>query len=392
MRKMFHCPIFAPSFSIYSKKKMIRFMRSLAQGVVLGACALCVASCGDASKKEGAGQMPMTYKLMTVQPTSKAFTTTYSAAVRGRYDASILPQVSGTIWKVMVKEGQTVRKGQSLFVIDQVPYVAALNTAKANVEVAKAQLATAELNYNSNKELYNQKVVSAYTLQTAENQYLTAKAQLAQANAALVNAQNNVAYTEVKSPSDGVVGAIPMREGTLVSPSMGKALTTVSDNKEVYVYFSMTENQLLSLIRQHGSAEAAASSMPAVQLQLNDGSMYEAEGKIESISGVIDKQTGTVSVRALFPNEKGFLRSGATASVVVPDQYENCFVIPQAATVQLQDQILVYKVVEGKAVSAIIKVAPTDDGREYVVLSGLNAGDEIVAEGAGLIREGTQVK
>lgn len=371
---------------------MRRFMRNWAQGMVLGACALCMASCGDASKKEGAGQMPMTYKLMTVQPTNKAFTTTYSAAVRGRYDASILPQVSGTIWKVMVKEGQMVRKGQSLFVIDQVPYMAALNTAKANVEVAKAQLATAELNYNSNKELYNQKVVSAYTLQTAENQYLTAKAQLAQANAALVNAQNNIAYTEVKSPSDGVVGAIPMREGTLVSPSMGKALTTVSDNKEVYVYFSMTENQLLSLIRKHGSAEAAASSMPAVQLQLNDGSMYEAEGKIESISGVIDKQTGTVSVRALFPNENGFLRSGATASVVIPDQYENCFVIPQAATVQLQDQILVYKVVEGKAVSAIIKVAPTDDGREYVVLSGLNAGDEIVAEGAGLIREGTQVK
>lgn len=389
---MFHCSIFAPSFSIFSKKMMRRFMRNWAQGVVLGACALCMASCGDASKKEGAGQMPMTYKLMTVQPTNKAFTTTYSAAVRGRYDASILPQVSGTIWKVMVKEGQMVRKGQSLFVIDQVPYMAALNTAKANVEVAKAQLATAELNYNSNKELYNQKVVSAYTLQTAENQYLTAKAQLAQANAALVNAQNNIAYTEVKSPSDGVVGAIPMREGTLVSPSMGKALTTVSDNKEVYVYFSMTENQLLSLIRKHGSAEAAASSMPAVQLQLNDGSMYEAEGKIESISGVIDKQTGTVSVRALFPNENGFLRSGATASVVIPDQYENCFVIPQTATVQLQDQILVYKVVEGKAVSAIIKVAPTDDGREYVVLSGLNAGDEIVAEGAGLIREGTQVK
>lgn len=372
---------------------MIRIMRNWAQGMVLAACALCMASCGDASKQSGAaGQMPMTYKLMTVQPTSKAFTTTYSAAVRGRYDASILPQVSGTIWKVMVKEGQTVRKGQSLFVIDQVPYQAALNTAKANVEVAKAQLATAELNYNSNKELYNQKVVSAYTLQTAENQYLTAKAQLAQANASLVNAQNNIAYTEVKSPSDGVVGAIPMREGTLVSPSMGKALTTVSDNKEVYVYFSMTENQLLSLIRQHGSAEAAASSMPAVQLQLNDGSIYEAEGKIESISGVIDKQTGTVSVRALFPNEKGFLRSGATASVIVPDQYDNCFVIPQAATVQLQDQILVYKVVDGKAVSAIIKVAPTDDGREYVVLSGLNAGDEIVAEGAGLIREGTQVK
>lgn len=369
---------------------MIRMKKNWVRLMAIAGCAICLASCKNAP--DAAVQMPMTYKLMTVEQTNKAFNTSYSAAVRGRYDASILPQVSGTIWKVMVKEGQRVHKGQSLFVIDQVPYRAALNTATANVEVAKAALATAELNYNSNKELYAQKVVSAFTLQTAENQYLTAKAQLAQANASLVNAQNNLAYTEVKSPSDGVVGAIPMREGVLVSPSMGKALTTVSDNKEVFVYFSMTENQLLSLIRQHGTAEAAAKSMPEVELLLNDGTIYDAKGRIESISGVIDRQTGTVSVRALFPNEKGILRSGATAAVIVPDMYQNCIVIPQAATVQLQDQYLVYKVVDGKAVSTIVKVAPTDDGREYVILSGLNPGDEIVAEGAGLIREGTQVK
>lgn len=337
-------------------------------------------------------QMTGSYATMTVATSDKEFTTSYSATVRGRYDANIVPQVSGTIWKVMVKEGQHVRKGQSLFIIDQVPYQAALNTAIANVEVAKASLATAELSYNSNKELYAQKVVSAYTLQTAENQYLTAKAQLAQAKAQEVNARNNMAYTEVKSPSDGVVGALPMREGTLVSPSMGKALTTVSDNNEVYVYFSMTENQLLAMTRQYGSTEEAVKNMPEVQLQLNDGSMYELKGRIESISGVIDRQTGTVSVRALFPNQGGILRSGATAAVIVPDVYKNCIVIPQAATVQMQDKTLVYKVVDGKAVSALITIAPTDDGREYVVLDGLKPGEEIISEGAGLVREGTPVK
>lgn len=353
-------------------------------------CAVCLASCKQAP--DAGAMMKPTYAIMKTEASNKAFNTSYSATVRGRYDAAILPQVSGTIWKVMVREGQHVRKGQSLFVIDQVPYRAALNTAEANVEVAKAQLATAELAYNSNKELYAQKVVSAYTLQTAENQYLTAKAQLAQSEAQAVNARNNLAYTEVKSPSDGVVGAIPMREGVLVSPSMGTALTTVSDNKEVYVYFSMTENQLLAMTRKYGSTEEMVKNMPEVQLQLNDGSMYEHNGRIESISGVIDRATGTVSVRAQFPNEQGILRSGATVAVVVPDQYTDVIVIPQAATVQLQDQVLVYKVVDGKAVSNIIKVAPTDDGREYVVLSGLTPGDEIVAEGAGLIREGTQVK
>ena len=359
------------------------------QLVALIGCTMWMTSC---KQQAGAGQIQASYATMTVAKTDKEFANSYSATVRGRYDAAIMPQVSGTIWKVMVKEGQRVNKGQSLFIIDQVPYKAALNTAMANVEVAQAALATAELSYNSNKELYAQKVVSAYTLQTAENQYLTAKAQLAQAKAQEVNARNNMAYTEVKSPSDGVVGALPMREGTLVGPSMGKALTTVSDNKDVYVYFSMTENQLLSLTRQYGSTDEAVKNMPEVQLQLNDGSMYEAKGRIESISGVIDRQTGSVSVRAIFPNEKGILRSGATAAVVVPDVYKDCIVIPQAATFQLQDKTLVYKVVDGKAASAIVTVAPSEDGREYVVLEGLNPGDEIISEGAGLVREGTQVK
>lgn len=369
---------------------MMRIENNWVRLMTVVGCAVCLASCKQAP--DAGAMMKPTYAIMKTEVSNKEFTTSYSATVRGRYDAAILPQVSGTIWKVMVREGQHVRKGQSLFVIDQVPYRAALNTAEANVEVAKASLATAELAYNSNKELYAQKVVSAYTLQTAENQYLTAKAQLAQSEAQAVNARNNLAYTEVKSPSDGVVGAIPMREGVLVSPSMGAALTTVSDNKDVYVYFSMTENQLLTMTRKYGSTEEMVKNMPEVQLQLNDGSMYEHNGRIESISGVIDRATGTVSVRAQFPNEQGILRSGATVAVVIPDQYNDVIVIPQAATVQLQDQVLVYKVVDGKAVSNIVKVAPTDDGREYVVLSGLTPGDEIVAEGAGLIREGTQVK
>lgn len=240
--------------------------------------------------------------------------------------------------------------------------------------------------------MFKQKVVSDYNLQTSRNSYLTAKAQLAQAKAQEVNARNDLSYTEVKSPSDGVVGMLPYRVGALVSPSIAEPLTTVSDNSNMYVYFSMTENQLLALARQYGSINQAIETMPEIQLQLNDQSIYEEKGRIESISGVIDKETGTVGVRAVFPNKSGLLHSGFSGNILMPSSYKDCIVIPQGATVQLQDKILAYKVVDSKAVSTLIKVAPVDDGREYVVLDGLKAGDEIVSEGAGMLREGTQVK
>ena len=336
--------------------------------------------------------MKPSYATMKVEATDKELSTSYSATIRGRQDIDIYPQVSGTIEKLCVTEGQKVRRGQLLFIIDQVPYKAALKTAVANVEAARAALATAALTYNSNKELYAQKVVSEFSLKTAENAYLTAKAQLSQAEAQEISARNNLSYTEVKSPSDGVVGALPYRVGALVSASLPQPLTTVSDNSDMYVYFSMTENQLLALTRQYGSMDEALKNMPAAELRLNDNSVYDKKGTIESISGVIDRQTGTVVARVVFPNESRLLHSGASGTVVVPTTYKNCIVIPQEATVQLQDKTVVYKVVDGKAVSALITVAGINDGREYVVLDGLEVGDEIVSTGAGLLREGTQVK
>ena len=362
-------------------KKWIRLI-----GIV--GCTVWMASCKQATD---AGVKP-SYAIMEVKAADKELSTSYSATIRGRQDIDIYPQVSGTIEKLCVTEGQTVRRGQLLFVIDQIPYRAALKTAVANVEAARAAMATAELTYNSNKELYAQKVVSEFSLKTAENTYLTAKAQLTQAEAQEVNARNNLSYTEVKSPSDGVVGALPYRVGALVGANLPYPLTTVSDNSDMYVYFSMTENQLLALTRQYGSMDEALKNMPEVELILNDNSVYNKKGVIESISGVIDRQTGTVMARVVFPNESRLLHSGASGTVVVPSIYKDCIAIPQGATVQMQDKVVVYKVVDGKAVSTLITVAGISDGREYVVLSGLQSGDEIISEGAGLIREGTVVK
>lgn len=352
-------------------------------------CVMSFTACGQ---KEQPQQQAGKYETMKVAKANKELTTTYSATIRGRQDIDIYPQVSGTIQRLCVEEGDKVKKGQTLFIIDQVPYKAALNTALAGVESTEAALATAKLTYDSNKELYAQKVVSDYTLNTSKNGYMTAKAALAQAKAQEVNARNNLSYTVVKSPGDGVVGTLPYRVGTLVSPSMPQPLTTISDNSQMYVYFSMTENQVLQLVRQYGTLDKAIAQMPDVRLQLNDGTTYEETGRVKTISGVIDRQTGAVSVRAEFPNKSRLLHSGATGSVLIPSSYKGCIVIPQEATVKQQDKILVYKVVDGKAVSTLVKVADVNDGRTYIVTGGLSVGDEIVAKGAGLVREGTQVK
>lgn len=351
------------------------------------ACSLVVVSCGQQQMTQGSSQ----YEVLTVATSDREIPSTFSATIRGRQDIDIYPQVSGTISQLCVTEGQNVRKGQTLFIIDQVPYKAALQTAEANVQAAKAAVATAQLTYDSKKELFAKNVVSQYDLSTANNTLLSAQAQLAQANAQYVNADNNLSYTVVKAPTNGVVGTLPFRVGALVSPSIPMPLTTVSDNSEMYVYFSMTENQLLNLTRQYGSIDNTLKNMPGVQLMLNDGSMYDQPGRVESISGVIDTSTGSVSLRAAFPNKNGLLHSGSAGNIVMPNLYQDAIVIPQGTTFDIQNKIFVYKVVDGLAKSAPIEVEKISNGMEYVVKSGLTAGDVIVAEGVGLMREGTPI-
>lgn len=346
-----------------------------------------------ACQETPAVQQEAEYAVMKVGPQDKVLTSTYSATIRGRQDIDIFPQVSGTLTRLCVAEGEEVRKGQVLFVIDQVPFRAALNTATANVQAARAGVATAELNYESAKELYAKKVISAHQLKTTENGYLTAKAGLAQAEAQEVNARNSLSYTEVKSPADGVVGMLPYRVGALVSPAgMPQPLTTVSDNSDMYVYFSMTENQLMSLTRQYGSKKEVLKNMPEVQLQLNDGSVYAEKGRVESISGVVDRSTGTAGLRAVFSNKNGLLYSGTSGNVLLPNPRTGVIVIPQNLTFEIQDKTYVYKVVDGKASASPVVVSRVNGGQEYIVESGLQAGDVIVAEGVGLLREGTPIK
>lgn len=350
-----------------------------------------LSSCGN---KQQQGVMPSAvFKTTKVTKSDVTLTEKYSATIRGCQDIEVYPQVGGTLQKLCVTEGQKVKKGQVLFVIDQVPYRAALNTAEASLKAAEAQEATAQLNYDSRKKLYDQKVVSEIDMQTAQNSLLTAKAQVAQAKAQVVNARNSLSYTTVTSPADGVIGTLPYRQGALVSSAMPQPLTTVSDNNEMYVYFSMTESQFLALIRQYESAEKAIESMPEVTLQLVDGSDYELKGRVESASGVVDRSTGSVQLRAAFSNPTHILHSGSTGNIIIPVVHKDVLTVPATAAVQTQDKYNVFVVDDkGIAHSQMVDILPQSQGKTFIVTSGLKGGEEIVAEGAGMVREGQDVK
>lgn len=332
------------------------------------------------------------YNAMILQTASRKLSSKFSATIRGKQDVDIRTKVQGYITDIKVKEGSVVRQGQTLFIIDQVPYQAALATAEANVDVAKAQVDAAELSATSKEKLFEQNIISDFDLRMARTTLASAKAQLAQARANELTASNNLSYTLVKSPVDGVVGTLPFRVGTLVSPSDSTPMTSVSDNSDMYVYFSMSESQVLSLKRQYGAIENALQELPMVELQLNDGSIYSEKGIIEAISGIIDPTTGTVTLRAKFPNKKRLLISGGSGTIILPHRQEGCVVIPQHATFEVQDKTYAYQIVDGVAKTRIISVFEIDNGKEYIVQSGLMPGDTIIANGIGSVRDNAPIK
>ena len=352
-------------------------------------CAATLLSCGQTQEKST--EKENYYETMTVSLSDRTLTTGYSAAISGVQTVEIRPQVSGMITDILIEEGENVQKGQVLFVIDQTPYKAAYEIAVANVKSAEASLSTARLILQSNKDLYAQDVVSEFDLMTAQNDLTEAEARLALCKAEEVNASNNLSYTEVRSPVNGVASMIPYRVGALVNSNITQPLVTVSDDSRVYAYFSMAENQMLVLIQPYESLDNAMKQMPAVDLIMSNGSLYEHKGKINAISGTISESTGAVSLRATFPNAQRLLRNGGSGTVVIPQIRHNYIVIPQAATYELQDREFVYKVVDGLATSAEIRVLSQNNGKEYIVEEGLEVGDVIVAEGAGLLREGTEI-
>lgn len=347
--------------------------------------AVSLTACKLEQKEQEIGQ---TLPVMVVSSQPFDSQETYSASIRGRQDVDIVPQVSGRITHLCVKEGERVRAGQVLAVIDQVPYQAAWRTAQANVNAAQAKTETARIELQGKQTLFDEKVISDYELSLARNQLAVTLAELEQAKAQETDARNNLSYTEIKSPSNGVIGTLPFRVGALVSPNLAQPFTMVSDNSEMYAYFSISENKLRQFRAQYGSIDKMIAEMPEVCLQLNDGLLYGKKGRVETVSGVVNPTTGAVQIKALFPNPDRELLSGTIGNVIIQSQHANAITIPMTATVEMQDKIIAYRLKNGKTEAAYLTVDRLNDGNHFVVTHGLSVGDTIIAEGVGLVKEG----
>ena len=364
-------------------------MRLQQTNVIVLVLLLLFTACQQTRRQKGT---EFSYPTMVIERSTRMLSSEYTATISGCQTVEIRPQVGGMITDICINEGDIVRKDSTLFVIDQTPYKAAYEIAVANVKSAEANLSTAKLVLESNKELFEKQVVSEFDLMTSQNNLSEAEAKLALARAQETNARNNLSYTMVKSPVNGVASMIPYRVGALVSSSISQPLVTVSDDSRVFAYFSMAENQMLDLIQQYGSLKQAIAEMPEVELMMSNGDIYSRKGRINAISGTINASTGTVSQRAVFPNPERLLRDGGSGTVVIPSVHADCIVIPQSATYELQERIFVYKVVDGKTESTQIKVAELNNGKEYIVTSGLEVGDIIISQGAGLMRDGIVIQ
>lgn len=354
-------------------------------------CAMLMVACGGNNAQQTA--TPTQVETLTITLGSADLNKEYPATIKGEKDTEIRPQVSGFITKVCVDEGQKVSKGQILFVLDQVQLEAAVRSAEAAVESAKSVVATQELTAENKKKLFDKNIISDYEYQTALLSLESAKAGLNQANQALINATKNLSYANVTSPIDGFVGNIPLREGSLVGPS-SQALTTVSNISNVYAYFSFNEKDLLELTNNgEKNIDNAIKDLPEVYFKLSNGSKYAVPGKVSTVSGVLNQATGAATVRAAFKNTNGMLRSGSTGTILIPEPTDSLIIIPQKATYEIQNIKFVYLVNDSsKAVSTPIKVMAVNDGKNYVVTSGLKAGDVIVTEGVGTkVKDGVTI-
>ncbi len=351
-------------------KKMKMFM--------VAAATIALASCG------GGGGMPSfgdnEYPVEEVKTSDAEMQTTYPAVINGIQDVEIRPKMSGFLTQINVTEGQTVQAGQLLFVIDNETYQAQVRQSQAAVNTAQSQVNTAKLTYENSKQLFDSHVIGEYELQTAENSFKSAQAGLAQAQAALASARESLSFCYVKSPAKGVVGTLPFKKGALVSAS--NVLTHVSDISQMEVYFSMTEKDMLTLSKADGGLKGAVEQFPGVKLQLADGSIYGYDGTVAAISGVIDQATGTVQLKARFPNPESLLKSGGSGTIIVPRQNTGAIVIPQSVVMEVQNKKFVYLLNDSNKVQYTeIKVDPQDDGVNYIVTEGLKVGDKYVTNG-----------
>ncbi|MBD5269543.1 MAG: efflux RND transporter periplasmic adaptor subunit [Bacteroides sp.] len=369
------------------KRKEIQIM-----AVAIATAGMLLPSCKGKDEQQQAQQAPE-LAVITIGESNADLETGFPCTLQGENDVEIRPQISGFLTKVYVEEGQYVNKGQIMFQIDEVSLKAAVDAAQAAIAVAQANVNTAQTNANNNKILLDKNIISAPAYQTSVDALNAAKAQLNQANANLVSARKNLSYSRVTAPESGYVGTVDYKEGTLVSPQT--LLTILSKNGNIEALFSFTEKEILDMTDNGAkTVSSAIASMPSVTLLLANGERYAQQGKIVSISGVINPTTGAAQAKAVFPNPDGMLRSGNTGQVLIPTLRPNAMLIPQSATYEIQDMKFVYVLGDSSKVHATpIHVADQNDGKNFIVTDGLKDGDVIVVEGVGVnVQDGMVIK
>jgi membrane fusion protein (multidrug efflux system) len=330
------------------------------------------------------------YETITLSRENVTAPMSWSAALRGTGDVSIVSRCTGTLNEIKVKDGQRVKKGDVLFIIDSRSAQNVLVHARADLQTANANLENARLEAESNKELAEQGIISDYLLRKSLNVLQSAEAQVAQANAAVRDAELRLDYCTIKSPVDGLVGNIIPHVGDVIAE--GTMLTRVAGVSEMEASFSLTESQVHAIVSELGSLENVLKVVPPLTLRFKDGSEYSEKGKITSFSGMVDQQTGSVTCYATFPNPKGELFSGMQGSVVMPIEWENVMLVPLTSIVRIQNKVLVYKVgADSLATSAIVEIEELGDGERAVIQSGAEAGEIIVAKGAANVHENDRV-
>jgi membrane fusion protein, multidrug efflux system len=354
---------------------------------------LFLASCTGQPEQANTATAPL-LPVVKINESAEETFTDYPAAIQGVTDLEIRPQIAGTIDRIYVNEGQLVSKGQLLFEISALPFKAQLNNAMAALQAAKSAVLNAQLEVDKLTPLVQNKVVSDFQLQTAKTTYQIALANVEQAKASVNSAQINLAYTQIKAPISGYIGRLPKKQGSLVAPTDIEPLTQLSDVHEVYAYFSLAETDFINFNAKYQghSVVDRINHLPAVSLVLADQNLYPIKGKIDMVNGQFDKTTGAITLRAIFENKEGTLRSGNTGKIRLALAHEKVMLVPQAATIEIQDKIFVFSVDKDNKVSKQpIKVLGTS-GTNYLVSEGLKSGDQIVSKGFESLKEGDLIQ
>lgn len=354
---------------------------------------LTLMGCSDKSQAPMAAVAPQ-LPVYSIEASSATTDSEYPAAIQGTVDVEIRPQVSGNLEKVFVDEGAYVSKGQALFKINEQPYREQLNNALASLHSAEAALINAQLEIDKLTPLVQNKVVSDYQLKTAKASHRIATANLDQAKAMVGSARINLGYTTITAPVSGYIGRLPKKQGSLVSSSDIEPLTKLSDVHEVYAYFSLGETDFINFKAQYSgnTINDKIKKLPPVTLILADNNAYAETGKIDMVDGQFDKNTGAITLRATFPNANGILRSGNTGKIRLGIQHEDAILVPQSATIEMQDKVFVFTVdKENKVTKAPITIIGKS-GTDYLIKDGVKSGDQIVLSGIDKLQEGQAIQ